>query len=67
MVELTFVPTRRGISTHTGSYTHACSHIWTHAGLMWLQSTLAHLLVFMLMLAVCVVVPHILTNDKQCL
>lgn len=71
--ELTFVPTRRGnvceptVCAHWHSYTHTCTHIWTLTGLMWRQSTLAHLLVCMLILGVCVPVLHRLPNDQQCL
>lgn len=62
VVELTFVPTRRGINT-LWCYTHGCSHIWTHTGLMWLQRVLADSLVCMFTFGECAAVLHTLTND----
>lgn len=71
--ELTFVPTRREsvceptVCAHTCSYTHACMHIRKSTGLMWLQSTLAHLLVCMLMFGVWTPALHRSINDQYCL
>lgn len=43
---------------HTCSYTHACTHIRTHAGLIWLHSDISslvgfvHMLLYLLLLSV---------------